>query len=368
MTGVLAEIDASRELTGFVPPADAYNDAAIEAMASSGYRYLASAYYNYGALGDDIFYVDDRGMVHVPWSQIACGNGAASWTDCGKADLEAHSGVDCSDPALCTPAREPVPKDYSNWDEHSDTRLAERCRNDFDRYGICSVLFELTSYDRDFSTGALDETAIAAYELTLDELKAMGAEEGAVFMTLGDWAAAQQIEDTVAPSITIVSPTAQTYGHHEIVTIDVDVSDDLSGVHDVEITLDGQPVANGDDIDLLDLTLGDHTLAVVAEDTAGNVAETSVTFAVEATLDTLVGAVERFSESGAIAEPGTSSSLLAKLQAAIDAETRGNERAAARQVGAFINEVSALSAKKIDVAAAHLLLDDAGMVREALDE
>jgi hypothetical protein len=366
MAGVLGEIDASHELTGFVPPADAYNDAAVEAMAASGYRYLASAYYNYGARGDDLFHVDERGMVHVPWSQIACGNGAASWTDCSPAELDAHSGVDCSDEALCAPAREPVPKDYSDWEEHADTRLAERCRNDFDRYGICSILFELTSYDRDFATGALDETAIAAYELTLDELKTMAAEEGAVFMTLGQWAAAQQIEDTTAPAITIASPTDGTYGHHEIVTVDVDVTDDLSGVYDVAITLDGSPVADGDEIDLLDLALGEHTLVVRAEDTAGNVAESSVTFGVEATIETLIETVHRFVASGDVAVPGTSTSLLAKLQAAADATSRGNERAAVGQLGAFVNEVEAQSGKHIGVDAAELLLTDAAAVLAAL--
>lgn len=123
--------------------------------------------------------------------------------NCGAADLTAHSGVDCADEAVCAPAREPVPKDYSNWQQHADTRLAERCRNDFDRYGICSVLFELTSYDKDFATGALDETAVAAYELTLDELQALAVDEGAVFMTLGQWAAAQRISDETAPTVTI---------------------------------------------------------------------------------------------------------------------------------------------------------------------
>ncbi|MFH5824223.1 hypothetical protein [Georgenia sp. AZ-5] len=65
---------ASRQLTGFVPPTDAFDDAANEAIQSVGYRYVASAWY---AEAPRLIYIDDTGLVHLPWSQIACGNGAA---------------------------------------------------------------------------------------------------------------------------------------------------------------------------------------------------------------------------------------------------------------------------------------------------
>jgi hypothetical protein len=365
LDSVLDEIDPSHRQSGFVPPADAYNAGAEEAIKSLGFRYLASAYYNYGHLGDEMFHIDAGGLVHVPWSQIACGNGAATWTNCGVANLQGHSGVDCADEALCKPAREAVPKDYSDWQAHVDTRLAERCRNDFGRYGICSVLFELTSYDADFATGALDETAIAAYELTLDELKVLAEEENAVFMTLGQYAAAQQIQDTTAPDITIVTPEDVDYSHTATFDVDVDVTDDMSGVHRVDITLDGTPVTDGETIDLAELALGAHTLAVEAEDTAGNVANAEVTFTVVATLGTLRGSVERFLADGDV-DARIGRSLLAKLEQAEAAADRGNTTAAANIMTAFINEVTAQRGRKISAAAADLLLADADVVRGRL--
>lgn len=247
----------------------------MAATRALGYRYFASAYY----AEPDMFHVDDTGLVHLPWSQIACGNGAASWTNCGVANVEGHSGVDCADEAVCKPTREPVAKDYGDWTRHADTRLAERCRNDLDRYdGVCSILFEQTSFDGNFATGEPDPTAVAGYEKTLDELKAMAEDEGAVFMTLGRYAAAQQMEDVTAPGITVVTPAATDYSHTDVFDVDVDVTDDMSGVHRVAIALDGQPVADGDRIDLSSLPLGAHTLTVEAEDTAGNFARASVAF------------------------------------------------------------------------------------------
>lgn len=362
MENALAPITPSHELTGFIPPADAANDAAIAATRALGYRYFASAYY----AEPDMFHVDDTGLVHLPWSQIACGNGAASWTNCGVASLHGHSGVDCADEALCKPTREPVGKDYSEWDKHADTRLAERCRNDLDRYdGLCSILFELTSFDGNFATGEPDPNAIAGYERTLDELKAMAEEEGAVFMTLGQYAAARQMEDTTAPQITIATPEAVDYGHHEVFHVDVDVADELSGVHRVEITLDGKPVADGDAIDLTTLALGPHTLRVGAEDTAGNVANAEVTFTVVASLDTLAATVARFAADGDI-DPRLEQSLLAKLDAARASADRRNKVAAANTVTSFINEVNAQRGKFITGDAADLLVADAVVVRDQL--
>jgi hypothetical protein len=192
--------------------------------------------------------------------------------------------VDCADRELCLPTDGPsAGKDYSDWASHSANRMSERCRNDFDRYGVCAVLFELTSYDDDFGTGLPDERAMRAFNATLDELKAMGQQEGAVFMTVGEYAASQRALDAVAPSITIASPTDRTYGPTQSATVDVDVTDEVSGVHEVAITLDGAPVADGSELPLATLAGGTHVLAVRAEDSAGNVAQDSVTFTVDAT-------------------------------------------------------------------------------------
>ena len=74
---------------------------------------------------------------------------------------------------------------------------------------------------------------------------------------------------------------------HEHLPIDYTVTDDLSGVYSVNATLDGIPVSQGYSVDLLTLSLGEHTFAILAEDTAGNVSQSSVTFTIEATLKAL---------------------------------------------------------------------------------
>ena len=442
---------ASHDLTGFVPPTDAFDAAAGEAMRALGYDWVASAWY---VEQPRFVYTDADGLVHLPWSQIACGNGAASWTDCQRTDtlgLASHSGVDCDDPTVCTPTRDG--KDYDDWQQYADTSLADRCRADFDRYGVCSVLYELTSYDADFSLGVLDPVAFAGYQQTLSELEALADDTGAVFMTLGDYAAALRADDPNPPEIVVTGPVADDYGYEESFVVDVDVTDDISGVHDVSIMLDGEPVVDGQRIDLADATLGQHVLAVVAEDVAGNVSRSevvftvvdrvppeivvhspraesyghadivpidvdvtdaksgvdrvvitldgspvvdgsdldlldlslgthtllvvatdrsgneatrSVTFEVEATIGSLIAAVERFVDDGAIADSGTARSLLRKLDAARAAVARGADEAAHNQLRAFVNEVRALPSTLMSVDAATLLITDAIAVGSGL--
>ncbi len=360
MQAAVAGTATAQPFSGFIPPADASDEAAEEATRSLGYRYLASAYY---AEFPRFMYVDETGLAHVPWSQIACGNGAASWTNCSTTSVEAHSGVDCADSSVCKPTRDG--KDYSSWEQFAQNRLAERCRNDFGRYGVCNILFELTSFDANFATGELDPVAFAGYQRTLDELQALATEEGAVFMTVGQLAAAQLIEDTAGPQITVASPIAIRYGHHEQLTIDFDATDDLSGVWSVGATMDGAPVSDGAVIDLLDLAVGVHTLEVTAEDVAGNISTTRVAFEVEATLESLHATVERFAGEGSISR-GTARSLLAKLDSAIAASARGNQRVAMETLDAFVAELDAQEGKQISPDAARVLRSDATLVRTSL--
>lgn len=355
--------DASHQLSGFIPPEDGFDDAATEAMMALGYNYIASAWW---AEAPNFIHVDDNGLVHVPWSQTACGNGAATFINCQTTNLEAHSGVDCDVEEICKPYLGPnAAKDYEPWSDYADNSLVDRCRYDMmERYGVCSLLFELTVYDA--GGGVLDPTAIEGYEIVLDELLDLQEETGAVFMTLGDYAASQLIEDTQAPDVTINAPESIDYEHHETVEIDFEVTDDLSGVYSVDATLDGTPVADGDTINMLDLSLGEHTLAVTAEDTAGNVTEETVTFNVIATFDSLRALIESLLQSGEITDPGVASSMIAKVDAAEDAYERGNTRAAANALNALLNEINAQSGKKISEEAAELLRTDIMYVLDSL--
>ena len=159
----------SHEFTGFVPPEDAFDGPSMTAMRALGYRYVASSFYREAP---EFVRVDAAGLVHVPWSQVACGNASAPWIDCSDQGVDAHSGPDL-DPTV---------------------GLKERARYDFERYGAAIVLFELASYDGDYSTGTLDPAAFASFQALLDDLEALAAETGAEFMTVGDYAAAQLVD------------------------------------------------------------------------------------------------------------------------------------------------------------------------------
>ncbi len=341
---------ASQPLSGFIPPEDAFDEAALEAAAALGHRYLASSYWKEYP---QFSYVDDFGFVHVPWSQSACGNGGSPWLDCQTTNLDAHTGVDCADESVCKPTRDG--KTYEPWADYAANTLKERCRYDIEeRYGMCSIIFELSSYDAGDAT--LDATAFESFKLVLSDLRDLAEETDAVFMSLGQYAAANLIEDTEPPTIQIHVPEATDYEHHEVLTIDFEVADDLSGVYSLEASLDGVPVADGDTLDLLTLALGEHTLTVVAEDTAGNSAEASVAFNVIATPESLEATVYRLLDSGEIDNAGMARSLVAKIGQPL-----------AQRLDAFIHDVEAQRGKHISEGAADLLIADALAMQDALD-
>jgi hypothetical protein len=88
--------------------------------------------------------------------------------------------------------------------------------------------------------------ALQSYQQVLTDLQDLAAETGAVFMTLGLYPAANVIEDTRAPEVIINSPTTSDHEHHQMLGIDFDLMDDLSGVYSVDAKLDGEPVSDGD--------------------------------------------------------------------------------------------------------------------------
>jgi hypothetical protein len=354
---------ATHPLAGFIPPEDAYDDAALDAISALGYRYVASSFWAEEAWLW-LAWIDARGLVHVPWSQTACGNGFSPWIDCHTTSLEAHAGVDCADESVCRPTLDG--KSYEPWGDFAASTLAARCRYDLEvRYGggLCSILFELSAYDDGTGNGALDPVAFQGFQRVLDDLQALAAEEGAVFMTLGEYAAARSIEDFVKPEIAILVPEARAYGHAETIEVRFEAADDLSGVFAVEATLDAEPVANGAAVDLLALPLGPHVLRVVAEDTARNVAEEEVTFEIRATVPGLEATVMRLRAEGRVDPDGIATSLLAKLAAARRALDAGRPAVAAEILAAFANEVAAQRGKRIDAAAADLLLADVAAAR-----
>jgi 2',3'-cyclic-nucleotide 2'-phosphodiesterase (5'-nucleotidase family) len=178
--------------------------------------------------------------------------------------------------------------------------------------------------------------------------------------------------DTTAPVITINAPVAQAYLHPNSLTLDfsaVDGPDGTtpslaapSGVKSIQATLDGVPATNGQNIDLYTLSLGDHTLTVVAVDFYGNTTTQSVNFSVTATVQSLKAGVNRFYSEGQIDNAGIRDSLLDKLNTAQAYLNQGNIKAAQNALSAFINAVQAQSGKHITTYAADLLIADAKWV------
>jgi hypothetical protein len=174
--------------------------------------------------------------------------------------------------------------------------------------------------------------------------------------------------DNTAPSISIVQPAATNYVHSAVLTLNYSVSDGAgSGVASISPTMDGSAtlaghgLASGQAINLLtELSLGMHTFTVTAEDNVANVsAPVSVTFSIIVTAESIKGDVNQFLASGKIDNAGIATSLLAKLDAAEDARTRGQCNTADNIYNAFIQEVMALSGVHIDPTAASILIADA---------
>jgi sugar phosphate isomerase/epimerase len=146
-----------------------------------------------------------------------------------------------------------------------------------------------------------------------------------------DWfriGAAEPIEDTRAPAITIGDPIRpdEGIGVSEDVTVTFAATDELlgSGVQSVTATLDGEPIISGDSLGLPFLSPGQHTLTVTATDKAGNTAEKSVMFEARTSfgdLDTVMMAlVEQDRLAGHVA-----TSLRDRLTRAQEAWNAGSE-------------------------------------------
>jgi 2',3'-cyclic-nucleotide 2'-phosphodiesterase/3'-nucleotidase len=176
----------------------------------------------------------------------------------------------------------------------------------------------------------------------------------------------QFVTDTEAPSITIMSPEAKTYLHSGTLTIDFEATDAGTGIRSAEADIDGMAVVDGQVIDLLTLSLGNHTLTVTATDDAWNTAVATVTFTVEATISSLRALVDGFHASGDISKAGTAKSLASKVDAAQKLIDAGKTRAAINQLKAFISEVKAQTGKSITPEAAAVLVAEARAVIASL--
>jgi hypothetical protein len=172
--------------------------------------------------------------------------------------------------------------------------------------------------------------------------------------------------DTTPPAVTIVQPAATSYPHSSTLVLDYSASDGGSGLQSVTpkldgaTTLDGHGLASGQGIDLLtELKVGIHDFTIVATDNLGNTRSSSVEFEIIVTADSIRDDVRHFGLTGMIKNSGLADSLLAKLNAAAEAQLRGDCRTAASVYEAFINELLAQSGEGVDAGATKIMIADA---------
>ncbi len=127
----------------------------------------------------------------------------------------------------------------------------------------------------------------------------------------------------------------------------------------MEASVYAQAATNGEAIQLWQLPLGPVPFTVTTIDNAGNIGNQTVTFTMTASIASMEDLVGRFVSTGLIANRGLAKSLTAKLRAAEASQSRGDQAAAANELGAFVNEVNAQAGKGVAPVAAAVLLRDA---------
>lgn len=148
--------------------------------------------------------------------------------------------------------------------------------------------------------------------------------------------------DTGAPVITF-SGNLGSYGLTDVVAITCSATDAVSGIATSDC-----PAASGE---AWTFGLGTTTLDASATDVAGNSASASTSFEVAGSADGICDLIESW-----VSNRGVANALCTKLRAADRANARGNSRAAAGSIGAFVNQVEAVTGKWLTEAQAQLLL------------
>ncbi len=199
-----------------------------------------------------------------------------------------------------------------------------------------------------------NDTQFYVRDAVINYVKAMGTVSPAIEGRL------KFIYDVTPPTITITSPEAKAYLHSDKVPVSfsaVDVGD--AGLLSVTGAIDGIPVENGQEFDLLALPLGSHTLTVTAVDKANNTSTATVTFNVVATVRSLMIITHRYFKQGEIDNPITFISLMHKLFFSELLLSQGKVRQSNDFIQFYINEVKLMSGKHISEEAAAVMIADA---------
>jgi glucose/arabinose dehydrogenase len=166
--------------------------------------------------------------------------------------------------------------------------------------------------------------------------------------------------DTAAPTATLPGVAEDGTVSDGIYLVPA-VSDPTPGSGGVVLTgmrLDGSAISIATPINLAALSLGEHTLVVIARDAAGNVMEQSSTFTVVASYDGIAALIERYTTSRAI-KPATAATLTDLLERAETATSDSREDAYLNQFIAKVrSQVTSTAVKNLLVRDAQALIAD----------
>ena len=124
-----------------------------------------------------------------------------------------------------------------------------------------------------------------------------------------------QKPDATPPVIEVSSPENKIYRSDEIIPITFAVSDDDSGVAEekTKIFLNGENYSQNN-INMAYLNKGEHSLKVLAEDQAGNLADKIVTFMVQPTINSVINNIDHYYQDKFIIKKSAKNYLEAKLR------------------------------------------------------
>ncbi|MEC1523730.1 discoidin domain-containing protein [Neobacillus niacini] len=148
----------------------------------------------------------------------------------------------------------------------------------------------------------------------------------------------------------------------ESAVIDFAVTDNLSGVEEFSIKMDGQILEAKTTLDPLTLAAGKHVISVRAVDKAGNVTTTEFILDVGVHISLLDDVLTMGFEKGFIDQNGILNSLLVKVRKAQEGYT--NQSSFLNTLNSLENEIHAQSGKHIHESFAALLLDDLLFIKE----
>ncbi|TAL49442.1 hypothetical protein EPN83_00850 [Patescibacteria group bacterium] len=160
-------------------------------------------------------------------------------------------------------------------------------------------------------------------------------------------------EDTTSPLVSINSPTHKDYLRSETLSIDVNISDDNSGIASSTILFDDKPTSSNISIDLFFEELGEHFVSASAFDMFFNMSRSSVNFNIIATIDSTISDINRSYHLGWIKDKKSRDALIKKVNSA-----KSGKKIDKKLLKALILDLKLYEKDKINERAYNLIKED----------